>query len=143
MAVDPIPKGQPTVSPYISVRGAPQLLRFLESTFDGLATVMLQPDGRVAHAQVRIGDSVVMMGEAPADRAPLPAWIHVYVRDTDATYRRGLAAGGTSEMPPTDQFYGDRNCAVKDPCGNTWWIATHVEDVAPEEMQRRMAARAG
>jgi PhnB protein len=141
MAVDPIPKGQPVVSPYLTVRGARKLLDFLRAVFGGEVTELLAPDGRIAHAQVRIGDSVVMIGESPDGSAPVPATLYVYVRDTDATYGKALANGGTSVHVPADQFYGDRSGAVTDPCGNTWWIATHVEDVSLDEMKHRMPAR--
>jgi len=86
---------------------------------------------------VTIGDSVVMLGEASGD---FKAMLYVYVRDADATYRRALQAGGKSLREPATQFYGDRHGAVTDPVGNAWWIATHVEDVSPDEMMRRAEA---
>jgi PhnB protein len=92
------------------------------------------------HAEVRIGDSVVMMGE-PADESSLmPGMIHLYVDDVDTTYQRALQAGATSLREPEDQFYGDRSAGVRDAFGNVWWIATHKEDVSPEEMKRRAQA---
>jgi uncharacterized glyoxalase superfamily protein PhnB len=81
-----------------------------------------------------------MIGEAGGQWQPMPCNLYVYVPDTDATYRRALAAGAVSIMEPSDQYYGDRNAGVKDPCGNSWWLATHKEDVSAEEMQRRAAA---
>jgi PhnB protein len=141
MSVEPIPKGQPVVSPYLTVRHARALLKFLESTFAGKVTELLAADDRIAHAEVRIGDSVVMIGEAMEGQVPSPAVLYVYVRDVDATYRRALEQGAASVREPADQFYGDRSGAVKDACGNTWWIATHVEDVTLDEMKRRMPAR--
>ena len=90
-----------------------------------------------AHAEVRIGDSVVMVGEASADWPPMPAVIHLYQTDADATYRRALDSGATSLREPTNEFYGDRMAGVKDPLGNVWWIATHVEDIPPDEMAQR------
>ncbi len=104
---------------------------------------METPDGRVSHAEVRIGDSIVMMGEPTERTETQPAHLYVYVNDTDETYDRALKAGAVSLMEPKDQFYGDRNAGVKDAFGNVWWIATHVEDVPPEEMRRRAAAEAG
>ncbi len=101
---------------------------------------MAEPDGTVRHGEVRIGDSIVMVGEASAQHKPMPTTLYLYVTDTDATYRRAIQAGATSLTEPADQFYGDRNAGVEDPCGNQWWIATHVEDVAPEEMKRRSEA---
>ena len=86
---------------------------------------------------MRLGDSVVMIGQAREEWPARPAALYVYVEDTDAIYKRALAAGGRSVMEPRDTFYGDRNAGVEDPSGNQWWIATHVEDVPPEEMERR------
>jgi uncharacterized glyoxalase superfamily protein PhnB len=98
---------------------------------------MPTPDGTIMHAEVRIGDSPVMMGEARGEHKPMPGSIYLYVDDTDATYRRALQAGATSLMEPADQFYGDRSASVVDPVGNHWFIATHIEDVPPEELARR------
>jgi PhnB protein len=101
---------------------------------------MAMPDGTIRHAEVKVGDSMIMMGDAGGDWKAMPASLYLYVDDADATYRRALQAGATSLMEPADQFYGDRNAGVKDPVGNIWWIATHKEDVAPEEIKRRAAA---
>ena len=99
-------------------------------------------DGKIMHAAVRIGDSMVEVGDAPAE--PMAAALHICVADTDAAYRRAMEAGGTSLREPMTAFYGDRVAGVKDPCGNSWWLACHVEDVSPDEMVRRMkAASAG
>jgi len=98
------------------------------------------PGGRIGHAEVRIGDSVVMIGDARGEHAPTQAMLYVYIDDVDATYQRALAAGATTVQPPTDQFYGDRSGGVKDAFGNMWWIATRIEDVAPEELKRRAQA---
>jgi uncharacterized glyoxalase superfamily protein PhnB len=141
MAVKPIPEGYHTVTPYLIVPGVPKLIDFLKAAFGAEETHrMAGPDGTVMHAQVRIGDSVVMMAEAAGPWKPMPAGIYLYVEDTDATYRRALEAGATSLMEPADQFYGDRSAGVKDPSGNSWWIATHKEDVPPEELRRRHEA---
>ncbi len=91
---------------------------------------------------MKIGDSIIMMGEAAGQWKPLPSMLYVYVPDTDATYQRALQAGGRTLREPRDEFYGDRTAGVEDPCGNQWWIGTHIEDVAPEEMQRRAQAAA-
>jgi len=141
--VKAIPDNYHSVTPYLKVPGITKLLDFLTQAFDAkLVERMARPDGTVMHAEVRIGDSVVMMGEPTgADEGPMPAMMYLYVADTDAFYRRAIAAGAASVMEPADQFYGDRNAGVKDPCGNLWWIATHVEDVAPDEMARRAEAR--
>jgi uncharacterized glyoxalase superfamily protein PhnB len=142
MAVKPIPEGYHSVTPYLVVPGAAKLLDFLKQAFDAqeLYRPMQRPDGTIMHAEVRIGDSVVMMGEPMDQSTPMPAQLYLYVHDADAVYRRALQAGATSLMEPADQFYGDRNAGVQDPVGNRWWIATHKEDVSPEEIVRRAAA---
>jgi uncharacterized glyoxalase superfamily protein PhnB len=138
MAVKPIPDGYHTVTPYIVCDGADKVIEFVESAFGAsVKECMRRPDGRVAHAEVRIGDSMVMLGDAPPGRPPSPGMLYVYVPDTDTTYAKAIAAGGKSIMAPATQFYGDRNAGVTDPCGNQWWIGTHVEDVPPAEMERR------
>jgi PhnB protein len=143
MAVKPVPDGFHTVTPYLVVSDAARLIAFLQQAFDGKETICTtKPDGSIGHAEVRIGDSAVMLGEAGGAWKAMPCAIYLYVPDTDAVYRRALQAGATSIMEPADQFYGDRNAGVKDPCGNLWWIATHIEDVPPEEMKRRAAAHA-
>jgi PhnB protein len=93
------------------------------------------------HAEVRIGDSILMMGEASEEFPPMPGSFYVYVEDTDAAYQRALDAGAETLMEPADQFYGDRNAGVWDSCGNSWWIATHIEDVPEEEIGRRARER--
>ncbi len=141
MPVRPIPKGYHTVTPYLVVRGAVQLIDFMKQAFDAEETERLtRPDGTVSHAEVRIGDSIVMMGEPTDNTLPTPGHLYVYVEDTDDVYAKALKGGATSLMEPTDQFYGDRNAAVKDRFGNVWWIATHVEDVSPEELKSRADA---
>ncbi len=139
--VRPIPEGYHTVTPYLVVPGLAQVIEFLKQAF-GAAEIgrFAQPDGRIRHAEVRIGDSVVMMGEPHGDIEARPAVLHLYVEDVDATYRRAIAAGGRSLREPADQFYGDRSAGVQDPACNQWWISTHIEDVSQEEMDRRMRA---
>jgi uncharacterized glyoxalase superfamily protein PhnB len=102
---------------------------------------MDMPDGSVGHAEVRIGDSVVMVGQAGDAWPAVASALHLYVTDVDATYKTAVAAGATSKDEPEDQFYGDRRANVIDPAGNQWFIATHVEDVPPEEMETRAKAR--
>ena len=141
MAVKPVPDGYHTVTPYLTVRGVPKLIDFLKQAFEAREIErMAQPDGTIRHAEVRIGNSVVMMSEAGGEREPMPGAIYLYVNDTDALYTRALQAGATSLMEPADQFYGDRSAGVRDPSGNHWWIATHQEDVPPEELKRRAEA---
>jgi PhnB protein len=141
MAVKPIPDGYHSVTPYLIVQGARALIEFLNKVFDAKATECFTlPDGSIKHAEVRIGDSMVMMADASAMHPAMPCTLYVYVSDCDAAYRRALEAGATSLMAPADQFYGDRSGGVKDASGNYWWIATHAEDVPPDEMKRRAAA---
>ena len=129
------PPGYHSVSPYLIVNDVPRLIDFLIATFDAKEIERHQrPDGSVGHAEVRIGDSVVMMGGTPESQ---PAHLYVYVDDVDATYGRGLRAGATSVREPELQYYGDKMGGLKDAFGNTWWIGTHVEDVSAEEMERR------
>jgi len=143
MPVKPIPEGYHSVTPYLVVKGVAALIDFLKQAFDAREIErMSRPDGTIQHAEVRIGDSVVMMGEATTPWEPMPTMLYLYVSDTDATYQRALKAGATSVQEPADQFYGDRTAAVKDRSGNFWYIATHVEDVSPEEMKKRAAAQA-
>lgn len=139
MAAKPIPEGYHSVTPYLTVPGVDRLIEFLKAAFDAREIGrLLRPDGGVMHAEVMIGDSKVMMGEPGCEYGPRPANLHLYVEDTDASYRRALAAGAISIREPANQFYGDRSAGVQDPSGNQWWIATHVEDVSPEELERRM-----
>ena len=141
MAVKPIPDGYHTVTPYLTVEGVAKLIDFVKHAFGATEVErMARPDGTIGHAEVRIGDSIIMMGEATAQWKPMPGTIYLYVDDTDTTYKRALQAGATSLMAPADQFYGDRNAGVKDASGNVWWIATHKEDVSREELTKRMKA---
>ncbi|HEV2119083.1 MAG TPA: VOC family protein [Candidatus Bathyarchaeia archaeon] len=137
--VKPIPAGYHSVTPYLIVEGAPKLIAFLKQTFNAEEVARMNgPDGRVAHAEVKIGDSIVMMSDSTAEFKPAESQLYVYVDDIDVAYKRALDAGAISVREPKNQFYGDRSASVKDPTGNTWGIATHVEDVSPEEMQKRM-----
>jgi PhnB protein len=139
--VKPIPDGFHTITPYLTIPGVPKLIEFLKQAFDAKEIERMQrPDGTVQHAEVKIGDSILMMGEPQGQWTARPGALYVYVGDVDSTYRRALQAGATSLSEPADMFYGDRNAGVQDPSGNTWWIAKHIEDVSPEELQRRAAA---
>ena len=139
MSVKPIPDGYHNVIPYLIVQGAAALIDFLRHAFDATEKERhTWPDGSIMHAEVKIGDSVIMLGEARGEWKPMPASIYLYVNDADATFRKAIKAGAVSVMEPADQFYGDRHGGVKDLCGNSWWIATHIEDVPPEELQKRM-----
>jgi uncharacterized glyoxalase superfamily protein PhnB len=139
-AVKPVPEGYHTVTPYLTVESVEKLLDFVKKAFHATETYqMARPDGSVRHAEVRIGDSIVMMGQARDEWKPRPGTLYLYLSDVDASYERALAAGGKSLREPSTQFYGDRSAGVEDPVGNQWWIATHVEDVPPEEIERRAA----
>ena len=141
MAVKPIPDGYPRVTPVLVVEGAGKLLDFMKAAFGAQERMrMPTPDGKVAHAEVSIGDSVIMVADATPQFAPAQGNIHLYVEGVDDVFKRALAAGAKSEMEPADQFYGDRSGSVRDQFGNLWSIATHIEDVSDEEMMKRMAA---
>jgi uncharacterized glyoxalase superfamily protein PhnB len=140
--VKPVPQGYHSVTPYLIVEGAPKLVEFLKRTFNAEETVRMDgPNGRVAHAEVKIGDSIVMMADATPENKSNQSQLYIYIDNVDTIYKKALEAGATSVTPPTDQFYGDRSASVKDPTGNIWGIATHVEDISPEEMERRMKTR--
>jgi uncharacterized glyoxalase superfamily protein PhnB len=142
MANHPIPPGYHTVTPYIIAPRIRDLLRFLERAFDATSTMppMERPDGTIMHAEVQVGNSRIMMGESSEQWPAKPGTIFLYVPDVDESYRRALEAGATSVMEVSDQFYGDRMGGVEDPSGTQWWLASHVEDVPPEEMGRRRDA---
>ncbi len=141
MAVKPIPEGYHTLTPYLIVDGARKVIEFVEQVFGGKVVERMEtPDGRIMHAEVPVGDSRFMLGEPGGDYRAMPTGLYVYVPDCDAVYQKAIRAGAASLSEPADQFYGDRNAGVKDPAGNLWWIATHKEDVAPEEMSRRAQA---
>ncbi len=137
-SVNSIPNGYHTVTPYLINENASRLIEFLKLVFDAEEINRLSgPDGRVMHADLKIGDSMVMVSDASGEWKPMPASIAIYVENVDAIYQRALEVGAVSLREPTDQFYGDRNAGVKDLSGNHWWIATHLEDVPPEELRLR------
>ncbi len=136
--VQAVPDGYHAVTPYLVVQGVDRLIPFLNQAFGAeVKERHASPDGAVMHAELLVGDSIVMMGEAPEPTAASPSNLYLYVEDVDRTYRQALEAGGTSVREPADQFYGDRSGGVIDPAGNQWWISSHVEDVSMEEMRRR------
>jgi PhnB protein len=141
MAVKAIPDGYHSVTPYLVVPEVATLLDFLTQAFEAQELHrMPRPDGTIMHAEVRIGDSRVMLGEPMGDAPPMLGALYLYVNDVDAVYTRALHAGATSTSAPADPFYGDRSAGLKDPIGNQWWIATHQEDVPPEEIAKRAEA---
>ena len=146
MAVAPIPAGYHSVTPYLIIDGAAKAIDFYKHAFEAEELLRLPlPDGKVAHAEIKIGDSPVMMADAQEEyRSPkayggTPVSLMVYVKDVDRIFRQALAAGATQQRPVVNQFYGDRSGTLVDPFGHIWTIATHVEDVSPEEIDRRMA----
>jgi uncharacterized glyoxalase superfamily protein PhnB len=140
-AVKPIPEGRPRVSPYLVTKEADRVIDFLERVVGATVEYRLaDPAGKVMHAEVRIGDSVVMVSDGSKEHPPAPATLHVYVEDVDTTHAAALAAGATEVRAPEDQFYGDRSGGVRDHAGNQWWFSTHVEDVSIEEIARRAAS---
>src|SRR5438128_333705 len=139
MAVNYIPKGYQHVIPYLAVSGAAKIIPFAEKVLGGQVIYKMEmPDGAVAHAEIRIRDTVVMIG-TPEQGPGTPGMLMVYLPDVDDAFRRAIAAGATAVKEPADQFYGDRTAMVKDACGNQWYLATHKEDVSPQEMDRRAA----
>jgi PhnB protein len=135
------PEGCHSITPYLTVPDAGRLIDFLKLAFDGVEHARLMgPNGRIAHAQVRIGDSLVMLGEPVPPWSPRTNMLYLYVPDVDATYRQALKAGAKSVIEPANMFYGDRHACVTDVADNTWWIATHLEDMSMEELQKRAMA---
>ena len=137
-----LPAHRPAVVPYLLVDRARDLIPFIESVFDAdVLGSMDRPDGSLGHAEIRIGDAMVMIGEPMGELASMPGMVYVTVDDCDAAYRRALDAGATSLMEVTHMHHaGERYGGVTDLAGNVWWIATHVEDVSWEEQARRVDA---
>jgi PhnB protein len=138
--VKSVPEGYHTVCPYLVVPGVAKLIEFAKQAFGAKEVyVSRRPDGSVMHAEVKIGDSIVMMGEG-ADSKNFPGMLHLYMEGVDAVYQRAIQAGAKSLREPANQPYGDRSGGVEDAFGNQWWISTHVEDVSSDELERRMKA---
>jgi PhnB protein len=146
MAVKPVPEGYHTVTPYLICGGAADAIDYYKKAFGAVELMRFPtPDGGIAHAEIKIGDSTVMLAdEFPAmnARSPktvggTPVGLMIYVPNVDAVYRAAVAAGGTELQPLEDKFYGDRAGTLLDPFGHMWTVATHKEDVSPEEMKRR------
>jgi PhnB protein len=142
MAETQPPEGYHSVQPYLIVKDATGLMDFMKAAFGATERMRMgPPDGGVMHAEMDVGDSVIMLSDATPQFGPMPATMVVYVDDCDRVYKQALAAGASSEREPADQFYGDRTAGVNDAFGNKWWIHTHIENVPPDEMERRMAAQ--
>ena len=150
--VKPIPDGYPHVSPHLSVVDAAKAIDFYTHVLGATERMRMgTPDGTVAHAEIQVADSVIMIGEempGGADPSPTtlggsPVSLFVYVEDVDDVFKRAIDAGATTVREPEDHFYGDRVAMFDDPFGHRWNIATHIEDVPPDEMEKRAAAAMG
>jgi PhnB protein len=148
----PIPDDYPQLMPYLIIDGASEAIDFYKAVFGATERMRMGgPNGRVGHAELQIGDAVVMLADAnpdmgmqsPASIGGTPVTLHIYLEDADATFDRAVQAGAKPLRPMEDRFYGDRSGQFEDPYGHRWNVATHVEDVPVEEMQRRAAEAAG
>lgn len=146
--VRPIPDGYPRVTPYLIVAGASAAIEFYTSVLGAAERMRMgAPGGKVGHAELEIGDSVVMLADeapemdalSPGTVGGTPVSLHVYVEDADGVFARAIEAGAKELQPVEDKFYGDRTGTFEDPFGHRWHVASHVEDVPPEEMEKRMA----
>lgn len=149
MAAKAIPDGYHSATPYLIVKGAADAIEFYKRAFGAVELLRVpNPEGKVAHAEIRIGDSVIMLADehheggyrSPRSLGGSPVSIMLYLEDVDAVFARALKAGARAQREVANQFYGDRSGTLEDPFGHVWTIATHVEDVSPEELDRRMAA---
>ena len=149
MAVQAIPDGYYSLTPYVVCRGAAKAIEFYIKAFGAQETVRMPgPHGSIAHAEVKIGNSMLMLADENKERGQLspdsiggsPCSIMFYADDVDEVFKRAVAAGAKTEMPPADMFWGDRMGNIVDPFGHKWAIATHKEDVSPAEMEKRMSA---
>ena len=152
MAAKPIPDNYPRVTPYLAISGAANAIEFYKGAFGATERMRMGgPEGKIGHAEIEIEGGLIMLADeyepmsfrSPKTIGGSPVMIHLYVKDVDAFFARATAAGAEALRPPTDQFYGDRSCALKDPFGHTWSVATHVEDVSREELEKRAAKLAG
>jgi len=147
--VSPIPPGYHSVTPYLVVKGAAEAIEFYKKAFGATELFrMAQEDGRVGHAEIKIGDSPIMLADefpemkyfSPQTLGGTPVSILIYVDDVDTIFPQAISAGGKEAKPLQNQFYGDRSGTLTDPFGHVWTIATHVEDVSPEDMEKRLSA---
>jgi PhnB protein len=152
VTVKPIPEGYPQVTPYLHVDGASAAIEFYATVFGATERMrMPEPDGRIGHAELQIGESLIMLSDeypelgvrSPKALGGTSVTMSVYVEDVDGVFDRALQAGATVLRPIQDQFYGDRSGTLEDPFGHRWSVATHIEDVPPEELAARAAAATG
>jgi PhnB protein len=148
MSVSPIPCGYSSVTPYLIVKGAAQAIEFYAKAFGATEVMRLaSPDGTIMHAEIQIGNSMIMLSDeypdwganGPTFHNGSPIKLHLYVPDVDSLFAQAVAAGASVKFPLMDQFYGDRTGQVVDPFGHIWSLSTHIEDVSPEEIARRAA----
>ena len=151
-AVKPVPDGYRSITPYVIVRGGAAAIAFYQKVFGARLRMKLDaPGGKIGHAELEIGDSLIMLADehpemgalAPPTIGGTPVGLHVYLADVDAVAAKAIAAGATLKRPVADQFYGDRLGSIVDPFGHLWHISTHIEDVSPDEIARRAAALHG
>ncbi len=143
---NPIPEGFHTITPAIVVRGADKAIEFYKKAFGAQElSRMLGPDKKIAHAELKIGDSIIMLSDefpgapcqSPAELGGTTATLHLYVKDVDSAFKQAITAGGKEDMPVQDMFWGDRYGRLRDPFGHTWGILTHKEDLSPQEIEKR------
>ena len=149
MAIKPIPDGYHSVTPYLSIKGAAEAIEFYKRAFSATELFRLvAPSGEIGHAEIKIGDSPIMLAD-PCEEGPFrnpqslggsSVGLHVYVEDVDALFARAVDAGAKTVRPVQDQFYGDRTGTLEDPFGHVWFLATHKEELTPEEINRRAEA---
>ena len=148
MAVNPIPEGYPQVIPYLSIQGAEKAIAFYSDVLGFKEFVRMGgPEGKIGHAELKLGDSVLMLSDempdmgnnSPKTIGGSPVTVCIYVEDVDDVFKRALEAGAKEISPLNDQFYGDRSGQFEDPFGHRWNVSSHIEDVPPEEMEKRMA----
>jgi PhnB protein len=148
MSVKPVPEGYHSVTPYLAVDGAAEAIDWYVRALGATELFRMERDGKIGHAEIKIGDSPIMLADehpdmdhlGPKARGGATASFMIYVPDVDAAFRRAIDAGAKEVQPVDDKFYGDRSGTLADPFGHVWTIATHVEDVPEDEMQRRMEA---
>jgi PhnB protein len=149
--VKPIPEGYHSVTPYLIIQGAADAIEFYKNAFGATELFRMAHEGKIGHAEIKIGDSPIMLADehpemghvGPKTLGGSPVGLMIYVDDVDAIFGQAIKLGGEEVKPLQDQFYGDRSGTLKDPFGHVWTVATHKEDVTPEEMDKRMAAASG
>ncbi|HKG46260.1 MAG TPA: VOC family protein [Pyrinomonadaceae bacterium] len=147
--VKPIPEGYHSLTPYLVINGAAEAMEYYKKAFGAVELFRMDHGGKIGHAEMKIGDSPFMLGDeneqykGPKSIGGTPVSLMIYVDDVDTIYAQALEAGGTELKPLQDQFYGDRSGTLRDPFGHIWMVATHKEDVTPEEIERRLASMHG